>query len=354
MTARTDVDRSPRPPIAAGIVPPQGGAAAAPGSAARRNLRRATWAILVLVAAGVGRMVYDEWTAPDDPSRHRSLPPVVVAPARADAPYVRIIALGDTGTGGRGQRAVAAGVARRCEAEPADLLLLLGDNFYPNGVRSTDDPQWEEKIVEPYGDLGMPIYAVLGNHDHNGDWSAQVERSRVDPRWRMPAPWYRASLPAPDGALVELFVLDTELFFDEDYPARAEEQLAWLDGALAASRARWKAVAGHHPVHSNSGHGTHTMQRILEPVLIRRHVDLYLAGHDHCLQVLGPRDGVTYVVSGGGSGDDSPDEVRWEDDTSFAATRGGFVALRAGAEDLVIEVARTDGEVVFAKTIGQD
>ncbi|WP_240167878.1 hypothetical protein [Streptomyces noursei] len=34
------------------------------------------------------------------------------------------------------------------------------------------------------------------------------------------------------------------------------EQRAWLDGALRASRARWKIVLGHHPCLDNGKHGS--------------------------------------------------------------------------------------------------
>jgi hypothetical protein len=38
----------------------------------------------------------------------------------------------------------------------------------------------------------------------------------------------------------------------------------------------------------------------LEPILVRRHVDLVLSGHDHHYERTHPRAGITYVVSGGG------------------------------------------------------
>ena len=46
------------------------------------------------------------------------------------------------------------------------FVVLLGDNFYEDGVASVDDPQWQTKFEDPYANIDLPFYAVLGNHDH--------------------------------------------------------------------------------------------------------------------------------------------------------------------------------------------
>ena len=70
---------------------------------------------------------------------------------------------------------------------------------------------------------------------------------------------------------------------------------------LASSTSQWKIVALHHPPYSSGRHGSTVGAREqLEPILVRRHVDLVLAGHDHHYERTHPHQGVTYVVSGGG------------------------------------------------------
>src|ERR1044071_6451051 len=64
------------------------------------------------------------------------------------------------------------------KTKPYDAILLLGDNFYPCGVRSATDPKWH--VVDALTHLDIPIYAVLGNHDYCGKPDVQVDRSSRD------------------------------------------------------------------------------------------------------------------------------------------------------------------------------
>jgi hypothetical protein len=55
-----------------------------------------------------------------------------------------------------------------CGSTPCDFVLLLGDNFYPSGVKSVTDSQWKTAFVTPYEALGLTFYPTLGNHDYEG------------------------------------------------------------------------------------------------------------------------------------------------------------------------------------------
>jgi len=59
----------------------------------------------------------------------------------------------------------------------------------------------------------------------------------------------------------------------------------------------------------------------VRPLLERYDVDLYLAGHDHDLQLLRTGSRWLQVVSGAGS---APRSTSWEDDTIYAAAQPGF------------------------------
>ena len=65
-----------------------------------------------------------------------------------------------------------------------EYILALGDNFYRFGVRSIDDPAWEDVFENVYDsdELMCPWYPVTGNHDWGnnedcgdaGNWTAQI------------------------------------------------------------------------------------------------------------------------------------------------------------------------------------
>lgn len=275
---------------------------------------------------------------------------------RPAGPLVRFIVYGDWGTGNRSQQRVADGMGTCRARDGADAVLGTGDNFYPAGVTSTTDAQWRAKFEEmyPVSSLPVPFFQTLGNHDYGGDPDAEVRYtgSRTDhgtTRWHLPARYWSERFEAMGGHVsVRVVGLDTQILTGTDAAARNRE-LAWLDSTLAAATETWIIVTGHHPVYSNGRHGiTIGMQRHVQPILEKRGVALYLAGHDHDLQVLESVRGVSYVVSGGGGGSRS---VRWTENTRFAATNLGFVWLAAGEKEMVVHILDADGTVRWGYTI---
>ncbi len=261
------------------------------------------------------------------------------APAPAPKETVRFVALGDAGSGRVGQMAVAQAMSEVCATRGCDFAVMLGDNFYPDGVHSAHDRQFETKFEEPYEELDIPFFAVLGDHDngedgaHNRYGDYQVEYSRRQDRssdkWHMPARYYQFNAPTnASRSLVEFFALDsTPVAPSADDPdptwkaeAYAEKQLSWLQKALKASTAVWKIAIAHHPYVSGGGHGSAGRYLVRSPT--SRHaggklwrdlvdksicaagVDLMLQAHDHDLQWLKPvaACGRTEFVTSGAGG----------------------------------------------------
>lgn len=209
-------------------------------------------------------------------------------------------------------------------------LFLLGDNWYgdlPDGAASS---RWVDQFEKMYPAeiFPGPAYTMLGNHDYQtlpptvNKVEAELEYAKTGrgidgkpTRWTLPSRWYTFNFPT-HNPLMHCIVLDSNMpaadgrwQHNENFTLKPEEQaeqLRWLEEQLQKPRTTpFLTVMGHHPVYSNGPHGDHpVLVRDWSPLFKKYNVDLYLAGHDHDLQVLHFEDHpTTHFLSGGGGAD---------------------------------------------------
>jgi acid phosphatase len=222
--------------------------------------------------------------------------------------------IGDWGRQGRpDQKQVAQQMGLACQDAKVSFVISVGDNFYEHGVTSLDDDHWQRSFEQVYDapSLQVPWYVILGNHDYAGNTLPQLQYGKTHPRWIMPGRYYSGVYKVDDATQADFFYIDTCPFINEyknnplfrEIPAQdANRQLQWLDKSLAASKAPWKLVFGHHPIYSSGlGHGNQPemIEHIL-PLLQKYKVQAYFAGHDHDLEHLKVGD-LDLIVSGAGS-----------------------------------------------------
>jgi hypothetical protein len=203
--------------------------------------------------------------------------------AAKPSPVTRFVAVGDTGSGQKQQVEVGQAMFQEYQAHPFPLVLILGDIIYDHGEVEKYARDRFEKPYQALLDNHVAFRVALGNHDlrhKNGEESLRY--------FRMPGRYYHFR----EGN-VSFFVIDSNDFS----PIQAQ----WLERSLAVDHAPWRIVAGHHPIYSSGQHGNNAhLKETLEPILVRQHVDMYLAGHDHNYERFAPKQGVQYIVSGGG------------------------------------------------------
>jgi len=215
-----------------------------------------------------------------------------------------------------------------------DFIVSTGDNFYPRGVKSVDDPQWRGSFEDVYtqDSLRKRWYTVLGNHDVRGNVQAQIDytNSDVSKRWHFPAPRYDQWFPLPHNRKLYMLFLNTNLWdFRDSAPDASrlssvanDEKLAIETLIATASQsADFILVVGHHGVESAGEHGPLPKLSWLKELLERYKVSAYLNGHDHIMTHL-ESNGVHYIGSGGGC--QLQGEVRQNDFTKFAQKANGF------------------------------
>ena len=218
--------------------------------------------------------------------------------------------------------------------------VMLGDNIYPDGATlgadgRDDAKRFQDLFTTPYGAFGwgdpdFRIYATLGNHDWHTSRAgalAQVRYLSTTRPFYMDGLDYAVQPPSAKG-VVEVFSIDTHVLLAGEkvldgkladdgseiattkldtaepwaVPATDAERalVANLERRLKASTARWKIVIGHHPLWSSSGgkfEQARTLRSVLLPTLCR-YADLYLAGHEHTLEVA--TDSCATAVPGAG------------------------------------------------------
>jgi acid phosphatase len=252
----------------------------------------------------------------------------LIANLRLGEPILRFVAVADTGTGGRGQYAVARAMTRYREQNPFDLVILAGDNIYYNGEIEKIGEVFE-RPYKPLLDSGVKFYACLGNHDiRTGNGDAQVRYAGFNMQGR-----YYTFRREP----VQFFALDTNPNADW------ETQLAWLDKELSRSDAPWKIVFGHHPAYSAGLHGgSKRVREALAPLFQKYGVFLYINGHDHNYERTRSINGTTYLTCGAGA-DLRP--VGRSEVTARSASQLSFAALDVYAGHIVIAAIDADNEI---------
>ena len=280
------------------------------------------------------------------------------SPLTASATEVRFVALGDTGKPNQGAERVAEAIRTTCRSRGCDFGLLLGDNVYPDGMESPQEPRMDALLRDRYGPVGIPWYLVLGNHDWQG-WlepepaSWQLDWAARTPGFELPSTAYTFSI----GDLATFIALDTTRVFWNG----PETHQPWLDATLGWSTSTWRIGFGHHPVRSNGRHGNAGAYEGLPwvPYLAGGHlqtladevicpsVDLWISGHDHNLQWI-DHCGTTFIVSGAGA--TVTDEVDRGNTPTFSAYTLGFSWISISETEIQIAFIDADGETLFEGT----
>ncbi len=170
--------------------------------------------------------------------------PVIAANTNQKDLLLRFVSIADTGTGTRSQYAVAQAMTNYHRQNPYDLVVMAGDNIYPDGEIEKIAAVFER----PYANLlkaGVKFQGALGNHDirtSNGDRQLKYFGFNMKGRYYT----FRRNQ-------VQFFALDTNSNADW------KNQLTWLENELSRSDARWKVVFAHHPIYASGVYGSNSI-----------------------------------------------------------------------------------------------
>jgi 3',5'-cyclic AMP phosphodiesterase CpdA len=255
-------------------------------------------------------------------------------PAIVDEPLARLAIAGDTGERNAAVEATAKSMQIESErqGEPYDALVITGDMIYPDGDLDLTDAS----VTEPFARIleDAVLVPVLGNHDvESGEGREIMSHLGRDTK-------FYVEKIGP----VRLIVLDSNRVGDK-------RQMKWLRGVLAEKQPpdTWTIAAMHHPAYSAGEHGSAmNVRRAWMPLFEAADVPLIFAGHDHDYQRSTPQNGITHVVTGGGS---KLRETGREDFTAVSASIFHYVDLLVYRNRLEGRAIDHDGELVDSFTI---
>jgi predicted phosphodiesterase len=241
---------------------------------------------------------------------------------------LKFVAMGDNGTGDSAEYEVGQQMVAARARFPFDLVIMLGDNMY--GGQSPSD--FVKKFEQPYAPLltaGVKFQACLGNHDRPENVSYK---------------YYNMN-----GQRYYTFARNNVRFFVLDSTQMDQKQVQWLDGALGEAREDWKICYFYHPLYSNAArHGSSFDLRVLlEPIFVKRGVNVVFSGHDHVYERVKPQKGIYYFVSGSagqlrkGNMRPSPEET-----AAYFDQDQSFMLVEIAGDELYFETISRTGKTV--------
>lgn len=249
-----------------------------------------------------------------------------------------------------GQMAVAHGMTAEHARDAVSAVVMLGDNFYWHGLTNENlverlnrnvalpycafvqlggsrSDALRESCSSPGGDA-VRLFALLGNHDLESPDSERLQREVVPEfvsNWKMS----RGMVEAVElGHGISLVLFESELMLGRDLA------LDELTRAIAEAPGPWRIVASHRPIgmgeRGESPESAGGFPLLVQAAIraAQQPVHLYLAGHEHNLQLLEGEGGAPALIAIVGSGSRASTPLGPTlPSTRFGAERLGFARV---------------------------
>ena len=257
------------------------------------------------------------------------------------------------------QKPIAELMGVMAEEIGPECVFAVGDIHHFEGVRSVQDPLWTTNFENIYShpELMLPWYPVLGNHEYRGSTQAVLDYKNISRRWEMPARYY-SKVFNEKGVSIRFIMLDTSPLLSkyrtdkEKYPDAckqdAQKQLDWLENELKNAKEKWIVVMGHHPIFAQtpkSASEREDMQNLVDPILRKYDVDMYICGHIHNFQHIRKEgSNIDYIVNSAASLSRKVNEI---EGTRFCSREPGFSIISLRQNEMVLHMIDKQGEVLY-------
>lgn len=230
--------------------------------------------------------------------------PIHVHPFDMQGEVVRIGVIGDSGFGDQ----VTKNLAERILESDIHMLIHTGDLVYRAEDNVTPRAAYAAKFYEAFAQVlhGMPIYPVIGNHDYENAvmwldlpyYAHAFPPLPLNPESQADSGNFRQYYALEVGSLQFLFI-DSQAFW---VGTGSGDQNSWLAQRLENNHYTATIVIFHVAPYSSGLHRDDgkILRQEWVPLFEQSNVILVITGHDHNYERL-QVNGITYLVSGGGS-----------------------------------------------------
>ncbi len=333
------------------------------------------------------------------------------APPANTTGKIRIAAFGDCGADDNGNRTGSLNsYLTHTGSNPAELMLLLGDNAYQDGT----DADYQNEFFTPYSSTILKnhvLFPAPGNHEYREIALTERNAGGYYKSFSMPTAGECGGVPSGSKAFYSFDWGNIHFISLDSYGVEALDntklydtlgvQVQWLKKDLAANSKKWVIAYWHHPPHTKGSHNSDTEGELIRlrqnfiRILERHGVDLVLTGHSHnyersyllnnyygteasfnlathtkstssgkyngsansCVYVTasGTRNhGTVYVVEGSSGNSGSVQSGYPHNALPFAVNDGGMLYLEVEDNRLDCKMLRKDGTIFDQFTIMQD
>ena len=204
----------------------------------------------------------------------------------------KLFILGDIGFLNNNLRTSVFNIQKNIENN--DALVLLGDNFYQNGISDKCDPLINN-YINIFKDINNPIYSILGNHDYQSNPGAQINHTK----WIMPNYYYKKEYSNIDLLFLDTVIFNTHFSIDKNKIEKVHNdnidnlinnQLNWLEDNLKLNKNKKKIVFGHYPIITNGYYKKRgedvLIYNYLFEIFKKYNISAYISGHEHNIQYI--------------------------------------------------------------------
>ena len=214
-----------------------------------------------------------------------------------------VICLGDFGSGNEGQKKVADLMEYLIDKYGCKLILGLGNNLMPKGIKSVNDKQLIDKFEFPYKNLisnpKIKFYNILGENDYfsNSSVLSEIKYTKKNKHWILPHNFY-CFKKIINNTPVEFIGIDSNLSRMKN--RKTQEQ--WLINTILESKSRWNILFTHHPW-ENFGEKekcNSELNDLFNKINATKKIDLIISGHENTQQHIYIANKPNMIISGVG------------------------------------------------------